>query len=80
MNRLTSFDTRPSATTASVACWASSVPFVSRLWRELLKEMLSSYRPELHYMRGPGPRYWEKYGAPSVQPVLTAQAVRTELE
>ena len=63
MNRLTSFDARPSAITASVACWASSVPFVSRLWRELLKEMLCPYRPELHYMRGPGPRYREKNGA-----------------
>jgi hypothetical protein len=23
-----------------------------------------SYRPELHYMRGPGPRWREKHGAP----------------
>ena len=24
-----------------------------------------SYRPERHYMRGPGPRWREKHGAPS---------------
>ena len=24
--------------------------------------MLDSYRPELHYMRGPGPRWREKHG------------------
>jgi hypothetical protein len=24
-----------------------------------------SYRPELHYMRGPGPRWHEKHGAQS---------------
>lgn len=24
----------------------------------------NSYRPELHYMRGPGPKWHEKYGMP----------------
>jgi len=28
-----------------------------------------SYRPELHYMRGPGPRWREKNGAPMAQTV-----------
>ena len=32
------------------------------IWRRLKNEMLSSYRPELHYMRGPGPKYREKRG------------------
>jgi hypothetical protein len=26
-------------------------------WRELLRELTDPYRPELHYMRGPGPKY-----------------------
>ena len=33
---------------------------VVEIWRRLKNEMLSSYRPELHYMRGPGPKYREK--------------------
>ena len=56
MSRLTSVDPRPSATAATLVRWASSVPIVATLRRELLKELLSSYRPELHYMRGPGPK------------------------
>jgi len=45
--------------------WAFRAPVVANLWRELLKDLLQSYRPELHYMRGPGPRYREKHSTPS---------------
>jgi hypothetical protein len=27
-----------------------------------LQDVFDSYRPELHYMRGPGPRWREKHG------------------
>ena len=30
--------------------------------RDLAREMFSPYRPELHYMRGPGPAWRKKYG------------------
>jgi hypothetical protein len=26
-------------------------------WRELLNSVFDPYRPELHYMRGPGPKW-----------------------
>ncbi len=29
-------------------------------WRELIRELTDPYRPELHYMRGPGPKCQEK--------------------
>jgi hypothetical protein len=29
----------------------------------LRKDFFDSYRPELHYMRGPGPKWREKYQA-----------------
>lgn len=29
--------------------------------RALAKELFDPYRPELHYMRGPGPRWREKH-------------------
>jgi len=32
------------------------------LWRRLVKDLLDPYRPELHYMRGPGPKWREKHG------------------
>ncbi len=31
-------------------------------WRKLAKELLDPYRPELHYMRGRGPKWREKHG------------------
>jgi len=31
------------------------------MWRCLKVSLLDSYRPELHYMRGPGPKWLEKH-------------------
>jgi hypothetical protein len=33
--------------------------FFSAFWREIAGD---AYRPELHYMRGPGPAWRAKYG------------------
>lgn len=30
------------------------------LWRGLMKELFDPYRPERHYMRGPGPKCHER--------------------
>jgi len=30
--------------------------------RKVLKALFDPYRPELHYMRGPGPKWREKHG------------------
>ena len=35
---------------------------VTAALRQVVHEMLATYRPELHYMRGPGPRWHEKHG------------------
>jgi hypothetical protein len=32
------------------------------LWRGLKNGLFDLYRPERHYMRGPGPKWREKYG------------------
>jgi len=39
---------------------AGLMPLVDT-WRRLRREIFDSYRPELHYMRGPGPRWREKH-------------------
>jgi hypothetical protein len=33
-----------------------------RRWRTLTSAWFDPYRPELHYMRGPGPKWQEKHG------------------
>jgi transposase len=56
----------PSATLGrgiELVALAFGITFVAKLWRDLFRELRSSYRPELHYMRGPGPRWREKHGA-----------------
>ena len=37
---------------------------IAEVWRELRKSFLDTYRPERHYMRGPGPKWREKHVAP----------------
>jgi hypothetical protein len=41
------------------------------LWRSFLRDAFDSYRPELHYMRGPGPKWRAKHGIaePAATPV-----------
>jgi hypothetical protein len=34
------------------------------LFRDLAKALFDSYRPELHYMRGPGPKWRAKHAPP----------------
>lgn len=44
-----------------VVCLAPSLAPLVNVWRRLRQEILDSYRPELHYMRGPGPKWREKH-------------------
>jgi hypothetical protein len=39
----------------------------ARLPRSLRGDALKWYRPERHYMRGPGPKWQEKYGELAVR-------------
>ena len=51
---------------------ARSLDTVARRWRRLTTSLVDPYRPELHYMRGPGPKWREKHapGAERLQPTL----------
>jgi len=33
-------------------------------WQRCLRAICDPYRPEQHYMRGPGPRWQQKHAAP----------------
>jgi hypothetical protein len=49
-------------------------------WRKFLSELTDPYRPELHYMRGPGPKYRAKYDREALRghlPKLNDVGVRT---
>jgi hypothetical protein len=35
---------------------------IRRCWRELTRDAVRPYRPERHYMRGPGPAWQAKHG------------------
>ena len=50
--------------------YPNAAPVLARLgqrrrWRKLIHELFSRYRPERHYMRGPGPKWREKHDASS---------------
>jgi hypothetical protein len=40
----------------------SLIRTIALLWRTLVEDVADPYRPELHYMRGPGPKWREKHG------------------
>jgi hypothetical protein len=44
----------------SVACGAAQPRCAARRWRRLTTSLLDPYRPELHYLRGPGPKWRER--------------------
>ena len=35
---------------------------ITESWREVVRELRGPYRPERHYMRGPGPKWAAKHG------------------
>jgi len=35
---------------------------LATFWRQMTREVVRPYRPELHYMRGPGPAWHAKHG------------------
>ena len=35
---------------------------IAALWRSLVNDLFGAYRPERHYMRGPGPKCRAKRG------------------
>jgi len=39
---------------------------VADLWRSVTSELLADYRPERHYMRGPGPKWRAKHAQPKI--------------
>jgi hypothetical protein len=52
------------AKSRQMAQFADGVPAQGfAAWQTLTKALFDDYRPELHYMRGPGPKWHEKYGA-----------------
>jgi len=57
---------RPAFPRCRVAAFAAVVPMgesrLGAVWRKLINELFEPYRPELHYMRGPGPKWREKHG------------------
>jgi hypothetical protein len=65
MTVLASVHSQPSALSISPSGCRWDMTFVVKRWRKLLRNFLSPYQPELHYMRGPGPRWLEKHGAVS---------------
>jgi hypothetical protein len=48
---------------ASLSLLRQPLSFVATRWQTLIRVAGNPYRPELHYMRGPGPAWRAKYQA-----------------
>jgi len=47
----------------ATASQPSLIAEIRGFWREFVTRAFNPYRPEQHYMRGPGPAWRAKYGA-----------------
>jgi hypothetical protein len=47
---------------------------IASMWRSLRKDLFDTYRPEQHYMRGPGPRWRAKHQNRAQAPEMTGLA------
>jgi hypothetical protein len=52
---------RPSRQAADAVFAAVGLAVMAEIWRSWSKELFGAYRPERHYMRGPGPKWHEKH-------------------
>ena len=52
---------RPSRQAADAAFATVGLAVMAEIWRSWSKELFGAYRPERHYMRGPGPKWHEKH-------------------
>lgn len=53
--------------TTSLDCTIPVGVRIAEKTRHLTQHLFDSYRPELHYMRGPGPKWREKHGQPAAK-------------
>ena len=51
---------------ASKSNTQSIVKAVADLWRTVTSDLFNEYRPERHYMRGPGPKWRAKHARTGV--------------
>jgi hypothetical protein len=52
---------RPSWQAADAVFAAVGLAVMAEIWRSWSKELFGAYRPERHYIRGPGPKWHEKH-------------------
>ena len=67
MIRATTIHSGPPPALSHLAGRMPTFPIAAGLWRDLLKGFFDPYRPELHYMRGPGPKWRERHGVPDAK-------------
>ena len=61
MSRAAASEFRSSRPIAATVVQANCLTELVENWRTLKRGLLDPYRPELHYMRGPGPKWHEKH-------------------
>jgi hypothetical protein len=55
-------DLKTMSVAAALTLWVPTSGIVAGWWRRFARDFAKPYRPELHYMRGPGPKWREKHG------------------
>ena len=61
MSHAISIQVNAPAAGINAAALPATFPKIARLWRGLHDRAFDQYRPERHYMRGPGPKWRERH-------------------
>ena len=61
MSSATTFVLRCSRLVGDSVVKSAGLMEVAQTWRTLTHDLADPYRPELYYMRGPGPKWREKH-------------------
>jgi hypothetical protein len=69
----------PCRTANAAAGFSPAAGGSTELWRTLRKDLFDPYRPERHYMRGPGPKWRQKHACGDLVDDRTGIATRSRV-
>jgi hypothetical protein len=75
MIRAASIPLRPPVVPADLVGWTTTFPMIAGAWREFRRALCDPYRPERHYMRGPGPKWRERHPSEANRSIPVGKAL-----
>lgn len=76
MIRATPIQWSTPASPTDIVGWTETFPMLAGAWREFRRALCDPYRPERHYMRGPGPKWRERHSSQANRSTAVGRALQ----